>query len=470
MSFTSWIFFALLLVALPVHWLLRSQPARLVLLLAASLLFYSYRHWPSLFLLLGTIAANHLAGQAQARLRAREAPESERRRLLWLVIAIDLVPLLWFKYAAFLSGAAVSALAIAGARVPALPAQALPLGISFFTFQVIAYQVDVFRGVVLAEPSLLRFAVFKSFFAQLVAGPIVRAAELLPQLRERRPFDPRQLHQGLFLLCAGLALKLGVADVLRQFADEAFAAPAGLSTTAAWFGLLAYAAQLFADFWGYSTLAVGVGLCFGIELPINFRAPYLSTSLQEFWRRWHVTLSVWFRDYVYIPLGGNRGGQRARNLLVTMGLAGLWHGAGWNFLVWGLLHGAWLAAERAAVSRGEAPGMGRRLPKLPKPLAGALVFLGVCVLWVPFRAPTTAIAQAYAARLFLPPYTASPVPALLWGWLLAFALLHAPLSRLIEDRRFAGLPLWRQTALAAGLLLLALAMAGAQVDFVYFTF
>ena len=464
MSFTSWTFFALLALVLPLHWLLRRQGARLLLLLAASLLFYSYRHWPSVLLLLGTIALNHLAAQAQARLRAREAPAPERRRLLWLVVAIDLLPLLWFKYAAFLSGAVSSALSVAGVQARALPPQALPLGISFFTFQVIAYQVDVFRGVVAAEPSLLRFAVFKSFFAQLVAGPIVRAAELLPQLRERRAFDPRQLHQGLFLLSAGLALKLGVADVLRQFADEAFAAPAALSTTGAWLGLFAYAAQLFADFWGYSTLAVGLGLCFGLELPINFRAPYLSTSLQEFWRRWHVTLSVWFRDYVYIPLGGNRGGQRTRNVVLTMGLAGLWHGAGWNFLFWGLLHGAWLAAERAAVSR--LPG----LPKLPKPLAGALVFLGVSVLWVPFRAPSPAIAQAYAARLFLPPYTAAPAPALLWGWLLGFALLHAPLSRLIEERRFAELPLWRQTALAAGLLLLALAMAGAQVDFVYFDF
>ena len=467
MSFTSWTFFALLAFALPLHWLLRSQAARLGLLLAASLLFYSYRHWPSLLLLLGTIALNHLAAQAQARLRAREAPAPERRRLLWLVIAVDLLPLLWFKYAAFLSGAAAAALGAAGVRASPLPPQALPLGISFFTFQVIAYQVDVFRGLVAAEPSLLRFAVFKAFFAQLVAGPIVRAAELLPQLRDRRAFDPRQLHQGLFLLCAGLALKLGVADVLRQFADEAFAAPAGLTTTAAWSGLFAYAVQLFADFWGYSTLAVGLGLLFGIELPINFRAPYLATSLQEFWRRWHVTLSVWFRDYVYIPLGGNRGGNHTRNLLVTMGLAGLWHGAGWNFVAWGLLHGAWLAAERAVVSRAEARGVQLRLPK---PLAGALVFLGVSLLWVPFRAPTTGIARAYAARLLLPPYTASAVPPLLWGWLLAFALLHAPLSRLIEERRFPDLPTWRQTVLAAGLLLLALAMAGAQVDFVYFNF
>ena len=468
MSFTSWTFFALLLVVLTIHWALRAQRGRLVLLLLASLLFYSYRHWPSLILLLGTIALNHFAAQAQARLRAGGAPEASRRRLLGLVIALDLLPLLFFKYAAFLSGALAG---LANAAGPggwrALPARALPLGISFFTFQVIAYQVDVFRGTVFAEPSLLRFAVFKSFFAQLVAGPIVRAAELLPQLQERRAFLARRFHQGLFLVCAGLALKLGVADVLRQFADEAFAAPEGLTTSAAWLGLFAYAAQLFSDFWGYSTLAVGLGLLFGLELPINFRAPYLSTSLQEFWRRWHVTLSIWFRDYVYIPLGGNRGGARARNLLVTMGLAGLWHGAGWNFLAWGLLHGAWLAAERSLAARAERAGVRVRLPR---PLAGGLVFLGVCLLWVPFRAPTLAVARAYAARLLLPPYTHSAPPPLLWGYLLAFALLHAPLSRLIESGRFPDLPLWRQTALAAALLLLALAMAGAQVDFVYFNF
>src|SRR5712691_4546444 len=223
--------------------------------------------------------------------------------MLALAIAPNLLTLGWFKYAGFISE-------IVGAPRPSI---FLPLGISFFTFQVVAYQIDVFRGEVAAEKSLLVFAVFKSFFAQLVAGPIVRARQLLPQLREKRAFDPEGFHHGLFLVAAGLALKLGIADVLAQFANESFADPAALSTTSAWTGLYAFAFQLYADFWGYSTMAVGIGLLFGLELPINFHNPYFSASLREFWRRWHVTLSSWFRDYLYIPLGGNRRSE-ARNL------------------------------------------------------------------------------------------------------------------------------------------------------------
>ena len=467
MSFTSYSFLLLVLLALPLHWLLRAQAARLWVLLLSSAVFYSFRHPPSLLLLAATILLNYAAGHWQAR--ARTAPEATRRRLLFGIIVTDLLPLAVFKYGAFLWSSVGALLSLGGAQPLALSPLPLPLGISFFTFQVIAYLVDVYRGEVAPEPSLLRFAVFKSFFAQLVAGPIVRAKELLPQLQTARPFDAAGFHQGLFCVAAGLCLKLGVADVLRQFADDSFAhaalQPAGLTTSAAWAGLFAYSAQLFADFWGYSTIAVGLGQLFGLSLPINFNAPYLSSSLQEFWRRWHVTLSVWFRDYVYIPLGGSRGaGRTTRNLLFTMGLAGLWHGAGLRFVVWGLLHGVWLAAERK-VARSWPDR-----PRLPMTIAVLLVFVGVSLLWVPFRAPDLQTASGYAARLFLPPYSASAVPGLLWGVWLGFALLHAPLTALLERRRFVALPVWLQTALTGALLLWALALAGAQVDFVYFAF
>jgi D-alanyl-lipoteichoic acid acyltransferase DltB (MBOAT superfamily) len=468
MSFASYTFLLLVALALPLHWLLRGQTARLWVLLGASAAFYGFRHPPSLLLLAGTILLNHQAGLWQARAREQGQGERARRRLLAAIVAADLLPLAVFKYGAFLWSGVAALLSLGGAHLAAAAPLALPLGISFFTFQVIAYQVDVFRGQVAPERSLLRFAVFKSFFAQLVAGPIVRARELLPQLQGRRPFDAAGFHQGLFCVAAGLCLKLGVADVLRQFADEAFSlaahGPAQLTTTGAFAGLLAYSAQLFADFWGYSTMAVGLGLLFGLELPINFHAPYLSPTLQEFWRRWHVTLSIWFRDYLYLPLGGSRSGSTSRNLVLTMGLAGLWHGAGVRFLAWGLLHGVWLAAERA-VAR-VFPGR----PRLPRPLAALLVFLGVTLLWVPFRAPGAEVALAYAARLFLPPYTASPVPAVLWGLWLAFALLHAPLTRLLDGRRFVALPVRAQASLTVALVLWALALAGAQVDFVYFAF
>jgi D-alanyl-lipoteichoic acid acyltransferase DltB (MBOAT superfamily) len=247
--------------------------------------------------------------------------------------------------------------------------------------------------------------------------------------------------------------------VLAQFVAQDFADPARLATTEAWAGAYAFAFQLYADFWGYSTIAVGIGLLFGLELPLNFRNPYLSDSLREFWRRWHVTLSRWFRDYLYIPLGGNRRAPD-RNLLITMVLAGLWHGAGWTFLLWGLLHGAWLALER-------------RLPlwsRLPRALRIVLVFHGVAALFVVFRAEGLPAASAYLSRMFLPPFTAAAIPGLLAGWLAGFALLMSPLSALIEDRRFLALPVRWQVAATTGLLLFALAHAGAQIDFIYFTF
>jgi D-alanyl-lipoteichoic acid acyltransferase DltB (MBOAT superfamily) len=437
MLFTSAAFLVLLAAAVALHWALPWQRARLALLLFSSLLFYAWHHWPSVFLLLATILFNYAAARAQERWPSRA--------MLALAIAPNLLTLGWFKYAGFISE-------IVGAARPSI---FLPLGISFFTFQVVAYQIDVYRREVAAETSLLRFAVFKCFFAQLVAGPIVRASHLLPQLREKRRFDPEGFHHGLFLIAAGMALKLGVADVLAQFVKEAFSDPSALATTSAWTGLYAFAFQLYADFWGYSTMAVGIGLLFGLDLPLNFHTPYLSSSLREFWRRWHVTLSSWFRDYLYIPLGGNR---RASALLVTMGMAGLWHGAGFTFIFWGLAHGAWLWLERKATL------------DLPRWLKIILVFQGVCLLWVLFRAPDLLLAGAYFSRLLLPPWNAAPVPGLLASWLIAFALLQAPLAALIEQRSFLLLRLRWQVAASAALLVFALAHAGARIDFIYFTF
>jgi alginate O-acetyltransferase complex protein AlgI len=447
MSFTSPAFLLLLVGAVALHWALPSQRARLWILLGTSLWFYAARHWPSLFLLLAFIAANYLLARAQEGRRSRA--------LLALAIGANLTALGWFKYASFLVDIAET---VVHAPVEHPPVY-LPLGISFFTFQVVAYQIDVYRGIVRAERSLLVFAVFKCFFAQLVAGPIVRASEFLPQLRERRRFEPSGFHHGLFLIAAGLALKIGVADVLAQLVAEDFASPARLATTEAWAGAYAFAFQLYADFWGYSTMAVGIGLLFGLELPLNFRNPYLASSLQDFWRRWHVTLSAWFRDYLYIPLGGNRRAQD-RNLLATMGLAGLWHGAGFTFVLWGLAHGAWLAAERRLRIRA----------RMPRAVRVLFVFHGVAALFVLFRAQGLPAAGAYLSRMFLPPYTMAAVPGLFAGWIAGFALLMTPLAALIEERRFVELKIHWQVTATSVLLLFALAHAGAQIDFIYFTF
>jgi alginate O-acetyltransferase complex protein AlgI len=447
MLFTSAAFLLFLTCAVALHWALPSQRARLCVLLAASFWFYAAHHWPSLLLLIGFILVNYSLALLQDGRRSRA--------LLTVSVCANLLALGWFKYAGFLAGIAE---ALLRAPVPHPPAY-LPLGISFFTFQVVAYQVDVYRGTIRAERSPLVFAVFKCFFAQLVAGPIVRAREFLPQLRERRRFDAEGFHHGLFLVVAGLALKVAVADVLAQFVAQDFRDPSALATTTAWSGAYAFAFQLYADFWGYSTMAVGIGLLFGLELPLNFDNPYLSASLREFWRRWHVTLSTWFRDYLYIPLGGNRRAAN-RNLFVTMALAGLWHGAGFTYVIWGAAHGAWLALERRLDV----------LERLPRAVRVPIVFHGVAVLFVIFRAPGLTAAATYLSRLFLPPYGIETVPALLAGWLAGFAILMSPLAALIANRRFLALRVRWQVAATSALLFFALAHAGAQIDFIYFTF
>jgi alginate O-acetyltransferase complex protein AlgI len=457
MLFNTLTFFALLALTLALYWLVPRQRARLSFLFVASLIFYGYHYWPSVFLLLGTIGFNYTVGRAQAN----------RRSLGLLVTAIvaNLSLLFWFKYSSFIADNVNWALSLIGTglAVPRPPVF-LPLGISFFTFQVIAYQVDVYRAVVAPEPSLLRFAVFKSFFAQLIAGPIVRAKDFLPQLQDRLRFNPALFHKGCWLILAGLGLKIGAADVLAQFANEAFKNPAALTTAGAWTGLYAYAFQLYADFWGYSTMAVGLAALFGFILPLNFDTPYGALSLQEFWRRWHITLSVWFRDYLYIPLGGNRR-RRDLNLLLTMTVAGLWHGAGWPFVIWGFGHGLWLTAERHAPTLGAwANGPVARF------LRRVLMFHGVCLLWVFFRAPSLRVATDYFARLLAPPFTWSKPPHVLTNWLIAFALLQWPLAATFKEDRFRSLPLTAQWALALAAIYLVLVFAGAHVDFIYFNF
>lgn len=458
MPFSSPAFFALLAITFAAYWLTPARNGRLAILALASAVFYGWSHPPSLLLLGLTIGLNY----GFARLLERRRSKA----LLALAITANLGTLLWFKYAAFLTRELDALLlAIGAAHQLPIPSAWLPLGISFFTFQVIAYQVDVYRGEVPAERSLLVFAVFKSFFAQLIAGPIVRAHTFLPELRALARFDAERTHRGLFILLCGLGIKLSVADVLAQFADAAFARGASQTTSEAWLGLYAYALQLFADFWGYSSMAVGIGLLFGFHLPMNFQTPYRAESLQDFWRRWHITLSQWFRDYLYIPLGGNRR-QAGRNLLITMGLAGLWHGAGWNFVLWGLAHGAWLAVERRFRRSDPRPS-----GAISRAVRQVLVFHGVCLCWVLFRSADVGAARAYYARLMLPPYTFNPnVPEVLAAWLIGFYALHPWIARLFEEEAFARARVRRQVATVGVLSWLALAYGGAVYDFIYFRF
>ncbi len=343
---------------------LTTRSMALLWLVAASLVFYGWWNPWHLPLLAGSTLANHaIAG----RIRASATPQK------WLTagVALNLSLLGWFKYADFL-------LHIASPGAPPL-AIVLPLAISFFTFQQIMFLVDAARDPATSHPSLLTYAAFVTFFPHLIAGPIVRPAEIIPQLTQKTRFDTDGFTEGLLIFLLGLARKCVLADLFGGFADTGFdAAAAGhhLTLFEAWYATLSYALQIYFDFAGYSDMALGLARMFGIRFPRNFDSPYQATNITEFWRRWHITLGAFLRDYVYIPLGGNRH-HRSVNLMATMLLAGLWHGAGWNFILWGGLHGAMLVLHAQY----------RRLFRpLPPRLGQALTLLAVILAWVPFRA------------------------------------------------------------------------------------
>ena len=437
------------------YWVTPWQRARLVLLFLSSIVFYGWRHWPSVFLLLGSISFNYTMGRLL---------ESRRSKgLLALGITVNLSFLAYFKYGRFLVDQLINLGALLGLELTVpRPDAWMPLGISFFTFQVIAYLVDVYRREIPAERSLLVFAVFKSFFAQLVAGPIVRGRELLPQLRNAVPFDLARIHRGAWLVLCGLFLKVGVADVLGDFVDFAWKFPETLGINNAWLTVYAYAVQLLADFWGYSTMAVGLGLCFGLSLPVNFEHPYGASSLREFWTRWHITLSVWLRDYLYIPLGGNRvsKGRAALNRLITMALGGLWHGAGWNYLLWGVLHGVWMDLELATE---------KFRARWPRWLGVLITFHVVVFLWIPFRAPSIAALTTMLSRMTTAPWdinTPTQIAVLTFG----FLLLQKPLFSLVRAERVDTLKPVAEVGLAAAMVWLLLAYGMARDSFIYDVF
>ncbi len=384
MVFSSPIFLFLFLPALLAVYFASPRPARNAVLLVASLLFYAWGEGPYTAVMLGSIAMNHAFGLAIAR-----AGEGTRRAWTAAAVAANLALLGWFKYANLAAETFFPGAVAAGRWTPVH----LPIGISFFTFQALSYVLDVAAGRTRVERNPLRLGLYISLFPQLIAGPIVRWGEIASAI-ERRRETLAAAAAGIRRFTIGLAKKVLIANVLAEPADAAFgAASAGLGMDAAWWGLACYAGQIYFDFSGYSDMAIGLGRLFGFEFPENFRHPYAARSMTEFWRRWHITLSTWFRDYLYIPLGGNRGGalRTARNLAIVFALCGLWHGAAWTFLVWGLWHGALLALER--------PWRGRRAPTWTAPLGHIYVLLAVGVGWVLFRSESFAAALAYLRAL-----------------------------------------------------------------------
>ena len=367
-----------------------SPRAGIMVLAGASLFFYGAWRPVYLLLLLASVAVNFGLG-------LRMEDPRRRRAIGTFGVALNLAVLGYFKYTNFIFE---SLNTLTGAPLPFFNV-VLPLGISFFTFQQIAYLVDVMRGVPV-ERDIVSYTLFVSFFPHLIAGPLVHHAEMIPQFKRSRSGRSAVLAaRGLSIFAAGLFKKVVIADNLAQFVSPVFAhldAGGGVTTPWAWLATLAYTLQIYFDFSGYSDMAIGLALLFGIRLPVNFRSPYQAISITEFWRRWHITLSRFLRDYLYIPLGGNRLGEQRRylNLMLTMLLGGLWHGAGWNFLIWGGLHGVYLCINH--LWRG---GAGKPAAGLTARLLGwAITFFAVVLAWVFFRARTLAGAWQMLAALF----------------------------------------------------------------------
>lgn len=395
MIFTQWPFAVFALVFFPLYFLTRGM-LRIAITLIASYIFYSWWDWRFLSLLILTTLVDYLAA-----IKIDETDDQAKRKR-WIVVSMsaNLIVLGFFKYFNFFIESMAALLSWAGIKysLPVLNV-VLPIGISFYTFQSMSYTIDVYRRQVPAERNLIVFATCVAIFPHLVAGPIIRASRLIPQVRMHHDWDWPRIARGLEWVMWGFFLKMVVADNLAPLVDARFAHPENYGGAHLALGALGFAFQIYGDFAGYSLIAIGLGRIMGLNFGRNFNRPYFATDFSDFWRRWHISLSSWLRDYLYIPLGGSRHGtfNTYRNLILTMFLGGLWHGANWTFVVWGLLHGFYLVVQRALGSF-----VPERLAKSPYLIAPRIlgVFFFVCVAWVFFRAQTLSGAIDYLSRTF----------------------------------------------------------------------
>ncbi|NUP99139.1 MAG: MBOAT family protein [Armatimonadetes bacterium] len=409
MSFTSLSFVALFIVTYALYKILaRNHKAQNRVLLLASYVFYGWWDWRFLALLAMQTAVDFYAAQAMSR----AVDERHRKRWLWVSLGFNLAMLCFFKYFNFFADSATYLLNLMGFQSdPLLLRVVLPAGISFYTFQTMSYTIEVYKGEMEATDDLWDFAAFVAFFPHLVAGPIMRANVLLPQIQEPRSATPEQIDAGVFLILWGYFKKCVVADNVATIANAVFNQPTQHAGADLLLGALAFTVQIYADFSAYSDIARGISKLMGFELVINFRLPYFARTPSDFWQRWHISLSTWLRDYLYIPLGGNRGTTAAtlRNLMVTMLLGGLWHGASWHFVAWGGYHGLLLILYRPFERFGSSPELdggprsgGRRAwAAVVGALQVAVMFGFTVVGWILFRAQSVQEAWYILAHLSL---------------------------------------------------------------------
>ncbi len=465
MLFNSFVFIAIFLpLTLAAFWFWPSDRGKRFVLLVTSLLYYGYFHWPYLALLFGLVSV--------AWACALWVEKKRSTMPIWVAGGLLIGVLAYFKYAGFLAHIAQD-LGLLGGVSLRVHDLALPIGISFIVFQALGYVIDVRRCEYRAEQRFLVLLLYKAFFPQLIAGPICRAHELIPQLKQHFRFNTSQFVSGVGIFSTGLLLKEVFADGLAPLVDTFYVSGAQRSTLDAWAAAVGFGAQIYADFWGYSTMAVGLARMFGVTIPVNFRLPYSATSLRDFWRRWHITLSQWLRDYLYKPLGGSRHGpwRTTAALMLTMLIGGIWHGANYTFVVWGAIHGFVLVLEHFFLNR--RPVGASSLRMLTKLLGWFYTSMIVLIAWVFFRAVDIHQAISIVFEMFNGETFDAAHASVRQIFFLSALLfvLQFPLERLLNGFRQERFSASAVIALSFWLVLTAVVFgAPAAVPFIYFQF
>ena len=469
-SLTFLVFFAIVLLLhnLPLSWGFKKFN-----LLIASYIFYAAWNPPFILLLWASTVVDWLVARQMYR------QPTQRKKRLWLVISIvvNLGFLGFFKYGRFLLENFQALAAAVGVYYQPPPWNILlPVGISFYTFHTMSYTLDIYLDRVKPIPKLFDFALFVTFFTQLVAGPILRTSQLVPQFARPRTATREQLLWGLALMTLGLFEKVVVADAaLAPAADAVFGAREMLGAADSWLGVLAFSGQIFCDFAGYSTIAIGAAMCLGFSIPNNFLFPYAAIGFSDFWRRWHISLSTWLRDYLYIPLGGNRLGNVRTyvNLMITMLLGGLWHGANWTFVVWGGLHGLYLASERALRSL----SFTKRLPQSTGVnfVYALLTWLLINITWVFFRAKSFTAAWVMLGGMFgqhpvWEPLLSTVQMLEVCVFVAGIVAVHWFMRERTIEQVAARAPWWLIGAACAAMLFSVIVTQGSGDAFIYFQF
>lgn len=482
MLFNSIDFAVFLPVVFIFYWFFTNNNLRLqnLLIVAASYIFYGWWDWRFLSLIFFSTVVDYSMGI----LLSKEDSGTRRKIYLWVSILINIGLLGFFKYYNFFLDNFISAFRLFGITLQARSLQIiLPVGISFYTFQTLSYTIDVFRRKLEPTRDLIAFAAFVSFFPQLVAGPIERASNLLPQFYERRHFDLAKATDGMRQILWGLFKKIVIADNCAEFANQIFNNSADMNGSTLALGALFFTFQIYGDFSGYSDIAIGTSRLFGFDLMRNFAFPYFSRDIAEFWRRWHISLSTWFRDYLYIPLGGSRGGRwmKVRNTFAIFLVSGFWHGANWTFLVWGGLNALYFLPLQLTNSNRthlDTVAKGKSLPSFRELLQMLITFVLVMLAWIFFRANDLGHAIQYLSTLFSSSFFSGPsFPEMKRAWsilLLVVFFLAVEWRGREQQYAIAYFHAYRRRGIRWTLYLLICLLIflyqGSQQDFIYFQF